>query len=304
MIPDFQSVMLPLLQFMGKNDEVSMKIIKEGMIKHFNISKAEQEQKTPNGKQLTYYNRIAWAISYLRIAELIFSPQRGTYKISNNGKNILKNPPEKITVKYLKDTSNFSKNTNYGKKDVTCVTSSGEEEHGIEEKTPDEIFEFSYNQIIDNLKVQLKQKINECNPYFFEQIVLDLLLKMGYGGSDNESGEVTKKSSDEGIDGIIKEDKLGLDKIYIQAKKWGKQVGRPEIQKFVGALQGKKAKKGVFITTSEFSKDACDYVNNLDLAIILIDGEKLSQYMVENELGISLKNEYKIYSIDNDYFEE
>jgi len=127
---------------------------------------------------------------------------------------------------------------------------------------------------------------------------------MGYGGSDIENGEVTKKSADEGIDGIIKEDKLGLDKIYIQAKKWGKQVGRPEIQKFVGALQGKRAKKGVFITTSEFSKDAYDYVNNLDLAVILIDGEKLSQYMVENELGISLKNTYKIYSIDNDYFDE
>jgi restriction system protein len=301
MIPDFQSVMLPLLQFLGKNDEVSMKIIKEGMIKHFNISKDEQEQKTPNGKQLTYYNRIAWAISYLRMAELINSPQRGTYKISNDGKNILKNPPEKISVKYLKNISNFNKNVNSGKnKKVT----DDEKEHEIEEKTPDEIFEFSYNQIIDNLKIQLKQKLNESSPYFFEQIVLDLLLKMGYGGSDNENGEVTKKSADEGIDGIIKEDKLGLDKIYIQAKKWEKQVGRPEIQKFVGALQGKRAKKGVFITTSEFSRDAYDYVNNLDVAIILIDGEKLSQYMVENELGISLKNEYKVYSIDNDYFEE
>jgi len=301
MIPDFQSVMLPLLQFLGKNDEVSMKIIKDGMIKHFNISKDEQEQKTPNGKQLTYYNRIAWAISYLRMAELIISPQRGTYKISNDGKNILKNPPEKISVKYLKNISNFNKNINSGKnKKVT----DDEKEHEIEEKTPDEVFEFSYNQIIDNLKIQLKQKINESSPYFFEQIVLDLLLKMGYGGSDNENGEVTKKSADEGIDGIIKEDKLGLDKIYIQAKKWEKQVGRPEIQKFVGALQGKRAKKGVFITTSEFSRDAYDYVNNLDVAIILIDGEKLSQYMVENEVGISLKNEYKVYSIDNDYFEE
>jgi len=301
MIPDFQSVMLPLLQFLGKNDEVSMKIIKEGMINHFSISKDEQEQKTPNGKQLTYYNRIAWAISYLRMAELIISPQRGTYKISNDGKNILKNPPEKISVKYLKSISNFNKNINSGKnKKVT----EDEKEQEIEEKTPDEIFEFSYNQIIDNLKIQLKQKLNESNPYFFERIVLDLLLKMGYGGSDIENGEVTKKSADEGIDGIIKEDKLGLDKIYIQAKKWEKQVGRPEIQKFVGALQGKRAKKGVFITTSEFSKDAYDYVNNLDVAIILIDGEKLSQYMVENELGISLKNEYKVYSIDNDYFEE
>ena len=301
MIPDFQSIMLPLLNFIGQNDEVTMKTIKEGMIEYFNITKDEQEQKTPNGKQFVYYNRTAWAISYLRMAELVFSPQRGTYRISSEGKKVLKNPPEKITVKYLKNNEKFSKNLGQGRKKNISID---DKEQEISDKTPDEIFELSYTQIIDNLKEQLKQKINECNPYFFEQIVLDLLLKMGYGGSDADSGEVTQKSGDEGIDGIIKEDKLGLDKIYIQAKKWEKSVGRPDIQKFVGALQGKRAKKGVFITTSEFSKDAYDYVNNLDVAVILIDGEKLSQYMVENELGITLKQDYKIYSIDNDYFEE
>ena len=270
------------------------------MIKRFNITNEEQEQKTPNGKQFTYYNRIAWAISYLRMAGLIFSPQRGIHKISDQGKNVLKNPPNKISIAYLKQFEGFT-NRNPVKTKKTDIDDTEQE---ITEKTPDELFELSYTQIINNLKEQLKQKINECNPYFFEQIVLDLLLKMGYGGSENDSGELTQKSADEGIDGIIKEDKLGLDKIYIQAKKWEKSVGRPEIQKFVGALQGKRAKKGVFITTSEFSKDAYDYVNNLDVAVILIDGEKLSQYMVENELGISLKHNYKIYSIDNDYFEE
>ena len=301
MIPDFQSFMLPLLEFIGKNDEVSMKILKEGMIKHFNITDEERGQKTPNGKQFTYYNRIAWAISYLKMAGLIFYPQRGIYKISEQGKNVLKNPPNKVSIAYLKQFEGFTKNRNPVKAKKVNIEDAEQE---ISEKTPDELFELSYTQIINNLKEQLKQKINECNPYFFEQIVLDLLLKMGYGGSENDSGELTQKSADEGIDGIIKEDKLGLDKIYIQAKKWEKSVGRPEIQKFVGALQGKRAKKGVFITTSEFSKDAYDYVNNLDVAVILIDGEKLSQYMVENELGISLKNNYKIYSIDNDYFEE
>jgi len=293
--------MLPLLEFIGKNDNVPMKIIKEGMIKHFNITKDEQEQKTPNGKQFTYYNRIAWALSYLKMAELLCYPQRGIYKITDQGKNVLKNPPEKITIKYLNNFEKFSVNRGPRK---TKKENIEENEQIISEKTPDELFELSYSQIINNLKEQIMQKINECSPYFFEQIVLDLLLKMGYGGSENESGELTQKSSDEGIDGIIKEDKLGLDKIYIQAKKWEKSVGRPEIQKFVGALQGKRAKKGVFITTSEFSKDAYDYVNNLDVSVILIDGEKLSQYMVEYELGISLKNNFKIYSINNDYFEE
>ena len=301
MIPDFQSIMLPLLDFIGENDEIPTKIIREGMIKHFNITKEEQEQKTPNGKQFTYYNRIAWAISYLKMADLIYYPQRGIYKITENGKNVLINPPEKITINYLKQFENFSKNRNPGRNKKEIVE---DKEQEFIEKTPDELFELSYSQIINNLKEQLKQKISECSSYFFEQIVLDLLLKMGYGGSESESGEITQKSADEGIDGIIKEDKLGLDKIYIQAKKWENTVGRPEIQKFVGALQGKRAKKGVFITTSEFSKDAHKYVSNLDVAVILIDGEKLSQYMVENELGISLRNNFKIYSIDNDYFEE
>lgn len=300
MIPDFQSTMLPLLEFIGKNNECTMKMLKEDIIKQFNISEEEQEQKTPNGKQFTYYNRIAWAISYLKMAGLIYYPQRGTYKITDQGKNVLKNPPEKITINYLKQFDSFSKNRNPIRiKKVTIEDT----EQKISEKTPDELFELSYSQIIDNIKEQLKQKIDECSSYFFEQIVLDLLLKMGYGGSEND-GEITQKSADEGIDGIIKEDKLGLDKIYIQAKKWEKSVGRPEIQKFVGALHGKRAKKGVFITTSDFSKDAYEYVKNLDVAVILIDGEKLSQYMVENELGITLKNSYKIYSIDNDYFEE
>jgi restriction system protein len=292
--------MLPLLEFIGKNNECTMKMLKEDIIKQFNISEEEQEQKTPNGKQFTYYNRIAWAISYLKMAGLIYYPQRGTYKITDQGKNVLKNPPEKITINYLKQFDSFSKNRNPIRiKKVTIEDT----EQKISEKTPDELFELSYSQIIDNIKEQLKQKIDECSSYFFEQIVLDLLLKMGYGGSEND-GEITQKSADEGIDGIIKEDKLGLDKIYIQAKKWEKSVGRPEIQKFVGALHGKRAKKGVFITTSDFSKDAYEYVKNLDVAVILIDGEKLSQYMVENELGITLKNSYKIYSIDNDYFEE
>jgi len=301
MIPDFQSFMLPLLDFIGKNEELPMKALKEGMIKHFSITKEEQEQKTPNGKQFIYYNRIAWAVSYLKMAELVYYPQRGIYKITEQGKNVLKNPPNKITITFLNTFENFTKNRGPRKVKVVKID---DMEHEISEKTPDELFELSYTKIINNLKDQLIQKVKECDPYFFEQLVLDLLLKMGYGGSDSESGEITPKSYDEGIDGIIKEDKLGLDKIYIQAKKWEKSVGRPEIQKFVGALHGKRAKKGIFITTSDFSKDAYEYVNNLDVAVILIDGEKLSQYMVENELGISLRYNYKIYSIDNDYFEE
>jgi restriction system protein len=292
--------MLPLLESIGKNDQVSRKVLKENMIMRFKITKEEQEQKTPNGKQFIYYNRIAWATSYLKMAGLIYYPQRGTYKISEQGRRVLKNPQEKITIAFLYQFENFSKNRQ--PKKVKNVVLDGKDQD-FSGKSPDELFEESYLQIIDNLKEQLKQKISECEPRFFEQIVLDLLQKMGYGGSENDSGELTPKSNDEGIDGIIKEDKLGLDKIYIQAKKWAVTVGRPKIQEFVGALQGKRAQKGIFITTSDFSKEAHEYVKKLDVAVILIDGEKLSQYMVENELGISLKENHKTYSIDNDYFD-
>jgi restriction system protein len=294
--------MLPILKSLENNEEKSVKIIKEDMIKRFNITKDEQEQKTPNNKQYIYYNRIAWAISYLKMAELIYYPQRGTYRITDSGKKVLQDSPEKITIKFLKQFENFNKNRspNKAKKQITPNNTDQEDD----DKTPDELLELGYTQIINNLKEQLKQKIKECDPFYFEQIVLDLLLKMGYGGSESDNSELTSKTGDEGIDGIIKEDKLGLDKIYIQAKKWENNVSRPEIQKFVGALQGKRSKKGIFITTSDFSKEAYDYAKNLDVAVILIDGDKLSEYMIENELGVSLKHSYKIYSIDNDYFTE
>jgi restriction system protein len=300
MIPDFQSLMLPVLDIIGRNAEMTVVAIREAMVKHFNISKEEQGQMTPSGQQSIYYNRIAWSVSYLKMAELIYSPQRGIYKITDLGKNILQNPPERITISFLEQFENFNKNRNPEKSKKSSIDTNEQE---ISVKTPDELFELGYTQIINNLKNQLKQKLNECDPFFFEQIVLDILLKMGYGGYEYGRGELTKKTSDEGIDGIINEDKLGLDKIYIQAKKWERSVGRPEIQRFVGALQGKRAKKGVFITTSEFSKDAYEYVKNLDISVVLIDGEKLSQYMVEYELGVTLKHNYKIYSIDNDYFD-
>lgn len=244
------------------------------------------------------YNRVAWAISYLKMAELIFSPKRGFYHITNEGVNVLKSPPEKITISFLKQFENFTKNRNPERDE------SIEQDDQITEKTPHELIEIGYKQIINELSLQLLNQIKNGSPYFFERLVLDLLLKMGYGGSKIDNGELTQKGSDEGIDGIIKEDRLGLDKIYIQAKKWENNVGRPEIQKFVGALQGKRAKKGIFITTSTFSKDAYEYAQNLDVAVILIDGKKLAEYMIENELGITLKQNYKLFDVDSDYFIE
>ena len=298
MIPDFQSIMLPILNSFKEGEIKSSKELRFDMVDHFNITEEEQKEKIPSGKQFTYSNRIAWAISYLKMAELVFSPNRGSYRITEEGVNVLKNPPEKITISFLKQFENFSKNRNPERDE------SIEQDEQITEKTPDELIEIGHKQIKNELSLQLLNQIKDNSPYFFEKLVLDLLLKMGYGGSEIDNGELTQKGSDEGIDGIIKEDRLGLDKIYIQAKKWENNVGRPEIQKFVGALQGKRAKKGIFITTSTFSKEAYDYTKNLDVVVVLIDGKKLAEYMIENELGVTLKQNYKIFNIDTDYFIE
>ncbi|WP_319559745.1 restriction endonuclease [Marispirochaeta sp.] len=298
MIPDFQTIMLPLLKTFQDGEEKTSKELREKMVSYFNISIDEQKEKIPSGKQPLYYNRVAWAIAYLKMADLISSPLRAVYKITEEGKKVLENPPEKITINFLKQFDSFSKNRN-PEKDTEL-----DDNNQIVEKTPDELIEIGYKQVKNELSLQILNQIKDCSPYFFEKLVLDLLIKMGYGGSEMANGEVTPKGSDEGIDGIIKEDKLGLDKIYIQAKKWENCVGRPEIQKFVGALQGKRAKKGIFITMSTFSKEALEYAENLDVAVILIDGKKLANYMIENELGVSLKQNYKIYNVDTDYFIE
>jgi len=298
MIPDFQTIMLPLLKTFQDGEEKTSKELREKMVSYFNISIDEQKEKIPSGKQPLYYNRVAWAIAYLKMADLISSPLRAVYKITEEGKKVLENPPEKITINFLKQFDSFSKNRN-PEKDTEL-----DDNNQIVEKTPDELIEIGYKQVKNELSLQILNQIKDCSPYFFEKLVLDLLIKMGYGGSEMANGEVTPKGSDEGIDGIIKEDKLGLDKIYIQAKKWENCVGRPEIQKFVGALQGKRAQKGIFITMSTFSKEALEYAENLDVAVILIDGKKLANYMIENELGVSLKQNYKIYNVDTDYFIE
>ena len=291
--------MLPLLKSLNDEKIKNSNDLREILIKHFKITEEEQKIKTPNGKQFLFYNRVAWSFTYLKMAELILSPERGKYKITNSGLEVLKKPQEKITIKFLKTIPNFIKNRNPNKdKQIE------EEDEEITEKTPDELIELGVSQINHELSNLLLTEIKGCSPYFFEELVIDLLLKMGYGGSNIENGEVTSKSGDEGIDGIIKEDKLGLDRIYVQAKKWENTVGRPDIQKFVGALQGKRAKKGIFITTSNFSKEAVDYTNNLDIVVVLIDGDKLTNLMIENEIGVSVNNIYKIKKIDTDYFIE
>jgi len=307
MIPDFQSFFYPVLKYSSDGKEHSLDEVRDFLINHFSLNNEDKAERVPSGVQTKFDNRIYWTKSYFIKAKLIENTKRSHFKITERGLEFLQNFTSEITIADFKKIDEFKKFVNgedSSREKYDSIKTGANNRFTEETKTPLEKLEESYQYIIQELAIELLEKIRSNSWQFFEYLVIDLMVKMGYGGSRNMVEESISRTKDEGIDGIIKEDKLGLDKIYIQAKKWENTVGRPEIQKFVGALQGKRAKKGVFITTSDFSKDAHDYAKNLDVSIILIDGDKLSQYMVENELGVSLKQNFKIYSIDNDYFEK
>ena len=234
---------------------------------------------------------------------LIESPKRGYYKITKSGIEVLKTKPSKIDHHFLMQFDDFNKFIESRKaKDNGTLKEASITNELSSEKTPEEFIETGYQKIRNDLGSELLSNIKECSPSFFEKLVIDLLIKMGYGGSKSEAGRTIGQTGDGGIDGIIKEDRLGLDIIYIQAKRWENTVGRPEIQKFAGALQGQRAKKGIFITTSDFSKSAKEYVSMIDSKIILIDGEQLSNYMIDFDIGVSKIATYEIKRVDSDYF--
>lgn len=306
MIPDYQSLMLPLLKFVNEQREFSVQECIEFLAKAFNLSEVELNEWLPSKKQKIFYNRVYWAKAHLKMAGVLENTKRGFFKITERGINLLSEKPEQINVKYL-----MSKYVDYSvmigafRKDKKEPENSASIEPDIQiNKTPEELIESGYLNIRQSLEQELLSKLKSVQPSFFERIVVELLVKMGYGGSIQDAGKAIGRSGDEGIDGIIKEDKLGLDVIYIQAKRWQGVVGRPEVQKFVGALAGQRAKKGVFITTSYFTKEATDYALQMDTKVVLIDGEKIAQYMIDYNLGVSIQNTYEIKKIDLDFFEE
>ena len=300
-IPDYQSVMLPLLKFAGDNKEHSARDAIEHISKLFNLSEEEKRELLPSGRDKLIDNRTYWAIFYLKKAGLLESNKRGYFIITNRGLDVLKKNPSKINVKYLEQFPEFIEFRTL-KKDEKKLPKREIEQYT--QQTPEESLEYIYEKIKSNLAQELLNFIKNCSPKFFEKLVVELLLKMGYGSSLKDAGKAIGQSGDGGIDGMIKEDKLGLDVIYIQAKRWEATVGRPEIHKFVGALQGKRAKKGIFITTSNFSKDARKYISNIETKIVLINGEQLAELMIDNDIGVSKVSTYEIKNIDSDYFSE
>lgn len=304
-IPDYQSIMLPLLQLLSDDKEYKLGNIVNLLAKKFMLGEEELNQMIASGTQSVFYNRVAWAKTYLKNACLIEPANtKGFFKITKRGKDVLKQNPEKIDNKMLRNFEEFNKFQS--RKNLISTNKNIESEIEYKNQTPEELIETAFTDYERSLAEEILEKIRNVSPIFFEKLVVALLVKMGYGGSIKDAGEAIGKTGDEGIDGIIKEDKLGLDVIYIQAKRWKKDnvIGRPELQKFVGALAGQGAKKGVFITASSFTKEALEYKPMNDTKVILIDGIKLANLMIEYNLGVNSLHSYELKKLDNDYFEE
>lgn len=297
-IPKFKDFMLPFLQHLSDNNEHSMKELENSLAVKFNITDEELARSTPSGRMSIFKNRVGWSKTYLKKAGLIDAPKKSFFKITQLGQKVLKEKPNVIDPKYLDRFPSFLE-FKFGH-EVAAI----DEKNEISEVTPEENMEEGYQSIVKELQGELLLTLKNQSPGFFERAVVDLLLKMGYGGFREGAGKTTGKSGDEGIDGIINEDKLGLDIIYIQAKRWADNVGRPEIMKFAGALSGQHAKKGVFITTSKFTSEAEIFVKGLDVKIILIDGDRLTKLMIDHDVGVQVIASYEIKRIDSDYFIE
>jgi len=301
-IPDFQSIMLPLLKYLEDKKEHHIREVIETLSQQFGLTPEERKELLPSGQQYVFDNRVAWARIYLKKAGLIETTRRGYLKITERGLQVLQENPKEINVRYLMKFPEFVEFRSLKREKEEPDK---EKEAGIVDLlTPEELIENAYQRLRQNLAAELIQRVKECPPSFFEKLVIDLLISMGYGGTRKDAGEAIGRSGDEGIDGIIKEDRLGLDVVYIQAKKWENPVTRPEIQKFAGALLGRKAKKGIFITTSGFTKDAREYAEKIESKIVLIDGETLAQLMIDHNIGVSPVASYTLKKIDNDYFAE
>ena len=300
-IPDYQTCMLPFLRHLSDGADHTLRDAEESLAEHFKLTSTERAELLPSGQQGVFKNRIGWARTYLKKAGLLESPKRGVFKITARGLKTIASAPPRIDAKYLEQFPEFVEFRDVSKPESGSVAAV---ELPPSKTTPEEAIELAHQGLREQLAAELITRILSCSPTFFEQLVVELLVKMGYGGSRRDAGERIGQTGDGGIDGIIKEDKLGLDTIFIQAKRWQGSVGRPEIQKFVGALQGQRAKKGVFITTSSYTAEAADYATRIDTKVVLIDGKQLAGLMIDFDVGVASAATYVVKRIDSDYFEE
>lgn len=302
-IPDYETLMLPLLSKLAEGETRVLKDVMAELANSFELTPDERAQLLPSGGTLTFASRVGWAKTYLKKAGLVHQPKRGLVQITGQGQAALAQRPVKIDVKFLEQFAAFLEFRNSSRE--RSATAVG---HGVEplssDLTPDEVIDAAYQRSVLALADEVLERVKACSSIYFERLVVQLLIKMGYGGSREEAGRAVGRSGDGGIDGIINEDRLGLDAIYLQAKRWEGVVGRPEIMKFVGALAGQRANKGVFITTSWFTQEAKDYAGSSQYKVVLIDGERLADLMIEHDLGVSVAATYYLKRIDSDFFSE
>lgn len=299
-VPEFQSFFKPLLELAADDREHSLAEARAVIARKMALSEEDLRELLPSGTQSKFYNRVAWAKSYFVKAHVLGSPRRGHFRITERGQELLKQGHERITVGILSQYPEFVEF--HTAKPEDAVATDAVDESVLE--TPEETLQKAYQGIRADLASEILSLIKSNSPEFFESLVVDLMIALGYGGSRSDAGHSIGRSGDEGIDGIINEDRLGLDVVYLQAKRWDGPVGRPEIKKFVGALQGKRARKGVFITTGRFTPDARKYVTGIDSKVVLIDGHTLASLMIDSQLGVAVTASYEMMRIDTDYFEE
>jgi restriction system protein len=296
-IPDFQTIMLPLLELAGDGREHSLREAVETLAERLGLSEDERKERLPSGRQPTFDNRVGWARTYLAQAGLLEAPRRGWFRITDRGREVLGEAPPRIPVQLLERFEEFRSFRERRRPQGGRPTPGPSPE-----MSPEEALEEAHQQLRRALMAELLKLVKASSPAFFERLVVDVLLAMGYGGSRAEAGHAIGRSGDEGIDGVISEDRLGLDVIYVQAKRWEHPVGRPEVQRFAGALQGHRARKGVFITTSNFTREAQDYASSIDSKVVLIDGETLVGLMIDHGVGVSTVASYDLKKVDQDYF--
>ena len=301
-IPDYQSLMLPVLSAASDHNEHSIAELRMAIASKLNLSDDELAQRLASDSQTVFGSRVAWAVQYLKQAGILNAVRRGTYQITSRGQSLLNGKPTEINIKTLRQFPEFADFEQRGNDSQQLSTSVAAVSNDAT-STPEELLEKSFQTLREALANDLLESIRTGTPAAFEQIVVDLLVAMGYGGSVKDAGKVVGKSGDGGIDGIIKQDKLGLDAIYIQAKRWKEVVGSPEIMKFSGSLTKKHANRGVFITTSTFTKDAMEFVEAMPQRIILIDGKYLTSLMIEHDVGVSPTRTFTLKRLDQDYFE-
>lgn len=307
-IPDYQTLMLPVLRDLADGNEHLFRDVIDRLALEYDLSSEERTTLLPSGGAFLFDNRVGWARTYLKKAGLLDSAKRGYVSITERGRALLAQQPARIDNNTLGQYPEF---VQFRQRETPAVSVDRSAAHAQDistaengESTPREQFDQAYLRLRSGIESELLEQVKAVTPARFERLVIDLLVAMGYGGSRQEAGRVTQLSGDGGIDGTIKEDKLGLDVIYVQAKKWENTVGRPEIQKFAGALQGQRASKGVFITTSNFSREAMEYASIIQSKIILVDGNELVKLMVDHNVGVSPVRSYELKRIDSDYFDD